>query len=175
MHSDLLPATPVCVQLSSLCLWPRGVRASSSSGMSATTRFCLAPAIAALLLVGCATHPASSVAPLKQESSGRYEIKLVAAGWCAGGPCNFPQWPHREYVSHWIYSDTTNGVVPAERLTLSYGNETQYRWSQTALLGSVTFSDGHMQVALRVPIYADDGSIKHYERYELNGDYKLQP
>jgi hypothetical protein len=66
-------------------------------------------------------------------------------------------------------------VVPAERLTLSYGNETQYRWSQTALLGSVTFSDGHMQVALRVPIYADDGSIKHYERYELNGDYKLQP
>ena len=109
-----------------------------------------------------------------RDPTGRYEIKLVAAEWCAGGPCNFPQWPHREYIANWLYSDTTNGVVPAERLTLSYGNEPRYRWSQTALQGSVTFSDGRMQVALRVPIYADNGSIKHYERYELNGSYKLQ-
>jgi hypothetical protein len=124
------------------------------------------------VLAGCSTHRASSIAWAVRNPKGGYVIQLTEVGWCAGGPCNFPQWPHREYGTQRISTETLEGVIPAEQLTLSYGDP-PYGWSQTKLQGSVTFSDGHMSVALRVPVWADDGSIRHYVRYPLTGTYKL--
>src|ERR1039458_2233067 len=53
-----------------------------------------------VLLGGCAEHRGSSVAYVSQPSPGRYEARLVSVQVVAGGPCNFPQWPHREYVTY---------------------------------------------------------------------------
>ena len=128
--------------------------------------------LAATLFAGCATHRASSVAVVERDPKGQYEIRLRAVEWCAGGPCTLPQWPHRVYESDWIYTDTTNRLVPADLLTLSHGDE-QFRWPQENLRGSVTFSSGHMRVSFQMPYYRDDGSVKYYKQYELNGDYSL--
>lgn len=135
-------------------------------------RYILGAILAAVLFAGCASHRASSVAWAVRDPRGGYKIQITEVGWSAGGPCNFPQWPSRWYDNHRICTDTLEGVVPGERLTLSYGDP-PYDWSCTNLQGSVAFSGERVQVALRVPVYADDGSIRRYEKYPLNGVYEL--
>ena len=138
-------------------------------------RFTLIVGIAALLS-GCAEHRGSSVAYVSQASQGHYEVKLISVELVAGGPCNFPQWPHREYESYWIYTDTTNGVVPADRLTVAYGHDgDSFRPTQEGPLhGSISFSDGRMIVQLQFPWFSDSGHIDHYQSFDLNGTYAVQ-
>src|SRR5260221_13853201 len=59
-------------------------------------------------------------------------------------------------MSHWIYTDTIEGDVPAARLTLAYERGTNN--TQEALRGSVTFSKCTMRVDLRLPVFNDNGS-----------------
>jgi hypothetical protein len=129
-----------------------------------------------VLLSGCAEHRGSSVAYVSQISPGHYETKLLSVEMVAGGPCNFPQWPHREYMSYWIYTDTTNGVVPAERLTVAYGHYgDSFRPTQEGPLhGSVSFLDGRMSVQLQFPWFSDSGHIDRYQSFDLNGTYEIQ-
>ena len=129
-----------------------------------------------VLLGGCAEHRGSSVAYVSQPSPGRYEARLVSVQVVAGGPCNFPQWPHREYVTYWICTDKTNGVVPADRLTVAYGHiGDSFRPTQEGPLhGSVSFSEGRLRVALQFPAFSDSGRLDHYGKFHLNGTYRLQ-
>ena len=127
------------------------------------------------LLAGCAMHRASSQARVSQDTQGRYEIQLVSVEWCAGGPCNFPQWPHREYGSYWIYTDTTNGTVSADCLTLAYGSWDNFRTTEGGpLRGTVSFSGRRVRVALELPAYPDGTHLEYYEKFRLNGTYTLQ-
>jgi hypothetical protein len=130
----------------------------------------------AVLLSGCAEHRASSVAYVSLASPGRYELNLVSVELVAGGPCNFPQRPHHEYMSYWIYTNTTNGVVPAERLTVAYGHDgDSFRPTQEGPLhGSVSFADGRMNVQLQFPWFSDNGHIDRYQSFDLNGTYAIQ-
>src|SRR5205814_4403840 len=99
----------------------------------------------AVLVGGCAEHRSSPVAHVTQASLGHYEVRLNSVEWVAGGPCNFPQWPHREFGTCWIYTDTTNGVVAADQVSLAYGSSDGFRASQEGPLhGSVVFSNGQM-------------------------------
>jgi hypothetical protein len=130
-----------------------------------------------VLLSGCAEHRAGSVAYISQLSPGHYQVRLISVQTVAGGPCNFPQWPHREYLSYWIYTDTTNGVVPAGRLTVAYGHDgDSFRPTQEGPIhGSVSFSDGRMYVQLQFPWFSDSGHIERYQSFDLNGTYKVWP
>ncbi len=126
------------------------------------------------MLAGCSERRSSSVAHAARESSGGYEIRLDATEWSLGGPCNITT-PHKIAESHWIYTDTIQGTVAATNLVLTYERgKTEYPWPQSALRGSVTFSDGWLHVALERPVYVDGVSVDHYDRYPLNGDYKLE-
>jgi hypothetical protein len=129
-----------------------------------------------LLLVGlfadCGMHRESSVAHVSKDSQGLWKIRLDATEWVAGGPCNISLPPSRIHLSHWIYTSTLYGEVPANQLFLTYYDQGT-NFPQSALRGKVTFSGGKMNVSLRCPIYADNG-IARYESYALNGRYKLQ-
>jgi hypothetical protein len=140
-------------------------------------RYVLPLLFGVLLLAGCATHRASSQALVSRTSQGRYELQLLSVEWCAGGPCNFPQWPHREYLNYWIYTDTTNGVVSADRVTVAYGRAgDSFRPTQEGPLhGSVSFSNGRVLVALQTPAFPDGEHLKYYQEFRLNGTYTLRP
>ena len=130
--------------------------------------------VMAALLAGCSEHRSSSVARATRQASGKYEIRLDTIEWSLGGPDNLTK-PHKIAGSHWIYADTTQGVVTATNLILTYEQgKTEYPWSQSALRGSVTFSEGQLHVALERPVYVDGISVDHYEQYPLNGDYRLE-
>jgi hypothetical protein len=131
--------------------------------------------MAVMLLAGCETHRTSSVAVVTRDAQNRYEIRLDAAEWSMGGPCNFPQFPHRLYESHWIYTDRIEGEVSTNHLVLTFWRgATEYPWIQETLRGSVVFTNKHMHVALQLPYFRDDNTIERYVPYELNGDYKLE-
>ncbi len=125
-----------------------------------------------LALAGCATHRTSSVATVRRDAQNRYEIELHGVEWSAGGPCNFPQMPHRTSMSHWIYTPTLSGVVPADRVILTY-ERAQTQFPQTDLRGSIQFMSNNLRVSLKCPCYRDDGKIDHYTAYEFNGTYSL--
>jgi|ERR1022692_147482 hypothetical protein len=128
----------------------------------------------AVLLGGCAVHRSSPVAHISQASKDRYEVRVSSVEWCAGGPCNFPQWPHREYSSYWITTDTTNGVVPADHLTLTYGGLDGFRVSQEGpLRGSVSFLSNQLHVALQLPAFSP-GADPEYKNFPLNGTYTIE-
>jgi hypothetical protein len=139
-------------------------------------RHLLPTLLGVLVLAGCSTHRASSHALVSRNSLGRYEIQLLSVEWCAGGPCNFPQWPHREYLSYWIYTDTTNGVVPADRVTVAYGHAgDSFRPTQEGPLhGSVSFSNDRVLVNLQTPAFPDGEHLKCYQKFGLNGTYTMQ-
>jgi hypothetical protein len=138
------------------------------------TRF-LTILVGTMLLTGCSTHRTSSVAVVTRDAQNRYEIRLDAVEWSMGGPCNFPQFPHRIHGSHWIYTPTINGEVATNHLILTYERgKTEYPWPQQALHGTVVFTNGHMGVALQLPYFRDDGSIARYTPYKLNGNYTLE-
>jgi hypothetical protein len=129
----------------------------------------------AVLLNGCAEHRGSAVAHLSQTSPGRYEVRLTSVEWVAGGPCNFPQWPHREFGTCWIYTDSTNGKVAADRVSLAYGSSDGFRGSQEGPLhGSVEFVDSKMRVDLQLPWFADGVHVDHYQKFALNGTYTIK-
>ena len=131
--------------------------------------------VTAALLAGCSTHRTSSTAVVTRDPQNRYEIRLDAVEWSAGGPCNFPQFPHRIHKTHWIYTPVIVGEVSTNQLILTYERgKTEYPWPQEALRGLVTFTNGHMRVALQLPVFRDDNTISQYVPYELNGDYKLE-
>ena len=128
-----------------------------------------------LSLTGCATHRRSSVATVSQDSQGRYEIRLDKVEWVAGGPCNI-EWPHRIYPSDWIYTASIDGEIPADHLVLTHERgKTEYPWPQEGLCGSVTFTNGQMQVLLKI-LWHPEGkeSVNRYMRYNLNGRYTLE-
>jgi hypothetical protein len=128
-----------------------------------------------VLLSGCGGHRSSPVAQISQTSSGHFEVRLNSVEWVAGGPCNFPQWPHREFGTCWIYTDSTNGVVAPDRVSLAYGSSDGFRASQEGPLhGSVQFRDGQMIVDLQYPYFTDGVHLDHYEKFRLNGTYKIQ-
>jgi hypothetical protein len=129
-----------------------------------------------LLLVGCSSHRASSQAILSRKSDGQFEIQLLSVDWVAGGPCNFPQWPHRVFSKYWIYSDTTNGSVTADHVTITYGGDLDdFRATQEGPLhGSVSFTGNRVQVALLLPAFPDGTHLAYYKGFKLNGDYDLR-
>ena len=130
------------------------------------------------LLVGCETSPKPKpIAHLTHDSQGRYEIQLDASyrtcGHVAG---TFPSLISRTCdMTDWIYTSTIEGELPASQIILTHERgKTGYPWPQTALHGAVTFSPGHMHVALECPYYKRDSTIYRYVQYELNGDYQLE-
>ena len=139
-------------------------------------RYLLPTVLGALLFAGCTTHRANSQALVSRIAQGRYEVQLLSVEWCAGGPCNFPQWPHREYLNYWICTDTTNGVVPADHVTVAYGHAgDSFRPTQEGPLhGSVSFTSGHVVVDLQTPAFPDGEHLKYYQKFRLNGTYTLQ-
>ena len=134
------------------------------------TRFFILLFVAGLL-AGCGTRRESGVAHALKNPDGKWEIRLDAREWVAGGPCNIT-FPKRIHISHWIYADKIEGEVPAARLTLAYEQGTNN--IQEALRGTITFSNDNMHVDLKIPYFKDGVSVHHFERYELNGDYKLE-
>jgi hypothetical protein len=126
------------------------------------------------LLTGCSTHRASSMAVVTRDSQNRYEIRLDATGWSAGGPCNISFVPRRFYESHWIYTTAIEGKVSTNQFILTRERgKTEYPWDEKAS-GTITFANGHMHVALGLPYFRDDGTVSHYVPYKLNGDYKVE-
>jgi hypothetical protein len=138
----------------------------------------LVPAIfLVLLLAGCGDgFKRSPVAHIVSDQQHGYEIELDYSYRSFGGPCNFPLKPQTISESDWVFTQTTNGVVSADQLTLWHGKspKDEYGWSQQALRGSLTFTNGYIHVAFQVPDYRDDDSIRHHDPYNLNGDYKLE-
>ena len=132
--------------------------------------------LVAALFAGCSLHRANSQALLSHNvKEGRYEIQLQSVETVAGGPCNFPQWPHRVYQNYWIYTDTTNGIVPADHVTIAFHGWDNVRLTQQGPLhGSVSFSDGRVVVALQTPAFPDGVHLKYYQKFSLNGTYTLQ-
>ena len=130
-----------------------------------------------LLLAGCGENfKRGSVAHISPDTKHGFVIQLDYSYRSFGGPCNFPQPPQTIKEADWIFTDTTNGVVSADRLTLWHGKspKDEYGWAQQALRGSVTFSNGSMHIAFLVPEYKDDDSIRRHDPYRMNGDYKLE-
>lgn len=131
----------------------------------------------AILLAGCAgEHRSSSIAHVTRDAQGRYEVKLDYVTWVAGGPCNFPQLRHRAFGCYWIYTDSTNGLVPADRVTLAWGNDhDSFRAVAEGepIHGSLLFSNGTVQVSLLRPAYPDGVHLKYYRKFFLNGVYTL--
>jgi hypothetical protein len=126
------------------------------------------------MLTGCAERRSSSVAYVSRQPSGKYEIRLDATQWSLGGPCNLTA-PHKIPESHWIYTDTVQGIVPATNLVLTYERgKTEFPWPQSDLRGSITFSDGQLHIGFERPVCVDGVSVDHYERYPLNGSYKVE-
>ncbi len=130
----------------------------------------------AALVAGCSVvHRGSSIAHVTQASDGRYEARLSSVEWVAGGPCNFPQWPHRQFGTCWVYTDSTNGVVAADRVSLAYASSDGFRATQEGPLhGSVQFRSDQMVINLQLPCFTDGGRLDHYEKFELNGVYKVK-
>jgi len=131
-----------------------------------------------VLLAGCAgVQPRSSIAHITRNPQGRYEIKLGSVEWVAGGPCNFPQMPHRSFGVYWIYTDSTNGFVTADRVTLASGSDWdtfRATYDKEPLHGSLLFTNGTVRVSLLRPAYPDGVHLKYYRKFDLNGTYKLQ-
>jgi len=129
-----------------------------------------------LLLVGCGESlKRSPIAHASRDPQHGYEIQLDCSYSSMGGPCNFPQMPHRVSESHWIYTDRIEGQVSTNHLILTYERgKTEYPWPQEALRGTVTFTNGYMHVDLQTPIFADGTNVSSYVPYRLNGDYKLE-
>ena len=126
-------------------------------------------------LAGCSEHRGSAVAHVTQASPGHYEVRLRSVEWVAGGPCNFPQWPHREFGTCWITSDTTNGVVTADRVSLAYGSPDGFRASQEGpLKGSIIFSKSQIRIELQLPAFPDGTNLAYYQKCPLNGTYKIK-
>ena len=118
----------------------------------------------------------SSFARVSPDPKHGFVIRLDYSYRSFGGPCNFPQSPQTIREADWIFTDTTNGVVSAGRLTLWHGKSAtdEYGWAQQALRGSITFTNGSMHIAFQVPDYRDDDSIRRHDPYRMNGDYKLE-
>lgn len=131
------------------------------------------------LLAGCETSPKPKpVAHFTHDARGGYEIQLDASyRTCSRGPCRFPSFIPRTFdTTDWIYTKVIEGEIPAAQIVVTHERgKTEYPWPQSRLRGSITFSPGHMRVALDSPYYKDGVSIHHYEPYSLNGDYTLQP
>src|SRR5207237_8740827 len=113
-------------------------------------------------LAGAGAPRESAVANALKRPEGKWEIRLDAKEWLAGGPCNIT-FPKRIHISHWIYTDTIEGEVPASRLSLAYEQGTNN--IQEALHGTITFSNGKMRVDLKIPYFKDGVSVHHYDRY----------
>jgi hypothetical protein len=129
------------------------------------------------LLAGCSDNfKHSAVAQISSDIQHGYIIRMDYSYRSFGGPCDFPQNPQTFCESDWIFTNTTNGVVSADHLTLWHGKSPQdnYGWPQKALLGSLTFSNGCMRVVFQVPDYRDDDTVRRHDPYKLNGYYKLE-
>ena len=131
-----------------------------------------------VLMVGCGgLHRRSTIAHVTRSPEGRYEIKLDSVEWVAGGPCNFPQMPHRSFGEYWIYTDSINGLVTADRVTLAWGTDWDtFRATsdKEPLHGSLLFTNGSVRVSILRPAYPDGVHLKYYREFDLNGTYKLQ-
>ncbi|MDB6021794.1 MAG: hypothetical protein JWQ04_1651 [Pedosphaera sp.] len=130
-----------------------------------------------LLLAGCGDNlKRSSVAHVSSDKNHGFVIQVDFAYRSFGGPCNFPQKPQTISESNWIFTKTTNGVVSADQLILWHGRspDDEYGWAAQALLGSMTFSNGHIYIDFQEPVYGDNDSILHHDPYRMNGDYKLE-
>ena len=131
----------------------------------------------ALLAAGCAEHRRTSIAHVTRTAEGRYETKLDSVEWVAGGPCNFPGFPHRSFGECWIYTDTTNGLISADHITLAFGVDWEsFRatYDKEPLKGSVLFSNGQVRVSIMRPAYPDGVQLKYYYKFPLNGTYTLK-
>lgn len=128
-----------------------------------------------VLLSGRAEHRGSPIAHVTQTSSGHFEARLSSVEWVAGGPCNFPEWPHREFGTCWIYTETTNGPMDAGDVSVAYGGSDGLRVTQEGpLYGSVRFLDGQMRIDLQTPAFTDGVHFDHYQKFPLNGTYRIQ-
>ena len=130
-----------------------------------------------LLLAGCGDNfKRSPVAHVSPGTKHGLVIRLDYSYRSFGGPCNFPTKPQTISESDWIFTETTNGTVSADHLTLWMGKspDDEYGWSVKALLGSMTFSNETVRVDFQLPDYRDDDSIRGHTRYRLNGDYKIE-
>lgn len=130
------------------------------------------------LWVGCETGPKPKpIAYLRPGVQGNYEIQLDASyRTCLRGPCHFPSLiPRTYYMTDWIYTRAIEGKISAGEIILTHERgKTDYPWPQEGLRGMVTFSQGHMRIALECPNYKQDGTTSRFVPYALNGDYILQ-
>jgi hypothetical protein len=127
--------------------------------------------------VGCGRNfKRSPVAHVSSDPKHGYVIKVDYSYQSYGGPCNFTLKSQKISESDWIFTQATNGQISADRLTLWHGKSPtdEYGWAQTALLGSIIFSNATMHIDFRVPDYRDDDSIRRHDPYRLNGEYKLE-
>jgi hypothetical protein len=129
-----------------------------------------------VMLAGCSNFKRSAVARISPDIKHGFVIRLDYSYRSFGGPCNFPTKPQIISDSDWIFTETTNGTVSADHLTLWIGKSPndEYGWAVKALVGSMTFSNGIMRIALQLPVYRDDDSIRGHTSYRLNGVYKLE-
>ncbi|HSU53527.1 MAG TPA: hypothetical protein VLT36_05680 [Candidatus Dormibacteraeota bacterium] len=117
--------------------------------------------LAALLLTGCGKDvKRSPVVRVSRDPKHGYEIELDCSYRSFGGPCNFPQMPHRISESHWIYTDRIEGEVSTNHLILTYERgKTEPPWPQEALQGRIRFANNYLHVDLQLPYFADGTNI----------------
>jgi hypothetical protein len=131
----------------------------------------------ALVLVGCAKHPSSSVAHVDQAPPGHFGLRLDCAELgVISEPCSVPEGlPHRRLGICWVFTDATNGVITADHVSLVYGSlDGALHVSQKEPLhGLVTFAGDHVNIALKVLTFPEGTNLDHYEEFRLNGTYKI--
>jgi hypothetical protein len=130
-----------------------------------------------LLLAGCSDNiKRSPVAHVSPDTKHGFVIQLDYSYLSFGGPCNFSLKPKRISGSDWIFTATTNGVVPVDHLTLWHGTspDDKFGWAGEALLGSMTFSNGYIHIDFQVPDYGSNDVVLAHDQYMMNGDYKLE-
>jgi hypothetical protein len=130
-----------------------------------------------LLLAGCGGNfKPSSVARITSSAKHGYVIRLDYSYRAYGGPCNFSLIGKTISDSDWIFTDTTNGVVSADHLTLWHGDspDDTFGWAVQSLIGKITVSNGRVRIDFQEPVYGNNDAILRHDQYRMNGNYKLE-
>ncbi|WP_286355046.1 hypothetical protein [Geothrix oryzae] len=132
---------------------------------------------AILLAISVLFAPALAAAPkrvaqVRKIGVNKYEIELRYSGQDYGGPCEPTMKPRKFVDSDWIYLSAIEGEFSAEQIILTY-ERGKTDFPQSGLKGSISIRGRAMDISLEVPNYRQDSSIDHYEKYHLNGPFKI--
>jgi hypothetical protein len=127
------------------------------------------------LTTACGSSPEiDPVALVAPHPKYKYEIEIRATVNDYGGPCNPPRLiPTRVGDHHWLYVNRLEGPVGGDEMLLTYKRD-DFEFPQSALKGTVTFTENAMTVQLQRPYYKGN-TVDHYTPYPYNGRYELRP